>query len=247
MSQRRIEQLQGQIEAARMLRQQTIKESGALSLAELGTVFNREVQRMGGTKLGDLLMEAGYGSSEKCALERVDGAMPVLRIPNVASERISFSDLKYARLTQNEIARLSLSEGDILVVRTNGSLDLVGRSAVVPRLDQQYAFASYLIRLRFDAKCIVPDFAQRMLQHLRVAGLLVDFARTTAGQYNVSLGRLRTAEIPVPPLADQLRIVQELNAFQVQIDTLNRLQAETAAELDALLPAVLSKAFAGEL
>ena len=38
----------------------------------------------------------------------------------------------------------------------------------------------------------------------------MDFARTTAGQYNVSLGRLRAAEIPVPPLPEQRRIVAEL-------------------------------------
>ena len=75
-----------------------------------------------------------------------------------------------------------------------------------------------------------------MMQHLRVAGVLVDFARTTAGQYNVSLGRLRAAEIPVPPLPEQRRIVAELDALQLQVDALKRLQAETSVELDALLP-----------
>ena len=86
-----------------------------------------------------------------------------------------------------------------------------------------------------------------MMQHLRVAGVLVDFARTTAGQYNVSLGRLRAAEIPVPPLPEQRRIVAELDALQLQVDALKRLQSETSAELDALLPAILDRAFKGEL
>jgi type I restriction enzyme S subunit len=42
-------------------------------------------------------------------------------------------------------------------------------------------------------------------------------------------------------------IVSELDALQVEVDALKRLQAETAAELDALLPAVSDKAFKGEL
>ncbi len=49
--------------------------------------------------------------------------------------------------------------------------------------------------------------------------------------------------VPVPPIADQLRF----DALQAKADALRGLQAETAAELDALLPAVLAKAFAGEL
>jgi type I restriction enzyme S subunit len=43
------------------------------------------------------------------------------------------------------------------------------------------------------------------------------------------------------------RIVAELDALQLQVGALKRLRAETAAELDALLPAILDKAFKGEL
>jgi type I restriction enzyme S subunit len=51
----------------------------------------------------------------------------------------------------------------------------------------------------------------------------------------------------LPPLAKQRRVVAELGALQAEVDALKRLQAETAAELDALLPAVLDRAFLGEL
>jgi len=86
-----------------------------------------------------------------------------------------------------------------------------------------------------------------MLKYLRNSGQLFDFARTTAGQYNVSLGRLRSAKIPIPPLNEQCSIVAYLNGLQTKLDALKRHQAETAAELDALLPAVLEQAFRGEL
>ena len=57
----------------------------------------------------------------------------------------------------------------------------------------------------------------------------------------------RTIQFPLPPLPEQRRIVAELDALQAEVDALKRLQAETATELDALLPAVLDKAFKGEL
>ena len=49
----------------------------------------------------------------------------------------------------------------------------------------------------------------------------------------------RQMDVPVLPLAEQRRIVAELDALQAEVDALKRLQAKTAAELDALLPALL--------
>lgn len=48
-------------------------------------------------------------------------------------------------------------------------------------------------------------------------------------------------------LPEQRQLVGELDALQAEVDALKRLQAETAAELDALLPALLDRAFKGEL
>jgi type I restriction enzyme S subunit len=63
----------------------------------------------------------------------------------------------------------------------------------------------------------------------------------------INKGDLAPLLIPVPPPHDQRRIVAELDALQAQVDTLKKFQAETAAELDALLPSILDKAFKGEL
>jgi type I restriction enzyme S subunit len=53
--------------------------------------------------------------------------------------------------------------------------------------------------------------------------------------------------VPLAPREDQRRIVAYLDAQQAGLDTLRKLQAETAAELGALLPSILDKAFKGEL
>lgn len=243
----RIEELAAKIAEARLLRNQACSEVGALSASLLRSEFASLRSSTGLTPIGDLLVDAGYGSSEKCLAQRDDGDVPVLRIPNVASEKIEFSGLKFAALSPRDFDRVRLAEGDILVVRTNGSLDLVGRSAVVDELPEPAAFASYLIRLRFDTTRILPHFAQRMLRSLRMAGEMIDLARTTAGQYNVSLGRLRSARIPVPPLLEQSRIVALLDGLQAKTNALKLLQTETTFELNAMLPTILDRAFKGEL
>ena len=61
------------------------------------------------------------------------------------------------------------------------------------------------------------------------------------------LGVIRDAGIPVGTLSEQRRIVAYLDGVQAKVDALKKMQAETAAELAALLPSVLAKAFKGEL
>ena len=67
------------------------------------------------------------------------------------------------------------------------------------------------------------------------------------GQPNLNGSKLAKIKVPVAPPHRQHRIVTELDDLQVESDRQKALQAETAAELDALLPAILDRAFKGEL
>ena len=58
---------------------------------------------------------------------------------------------------------------------------------------------------------------------------------------------IKNLEISFPPLAEQRRIVANLDTLQAEVDRLKSLQSETAAELAALLPSLLDRAFKGEL
>jgi len=243
----RVDALARRVEEARGLRRAAVEEAEATPNSVLSAIVSELCEKFGTRSLDELLVEAGYGTSVKCEAERSAGTIPVLRIPNVASEKVSFIDLKYGTLSASELAKTQLAPGDILVVRTNGSRDLVGRCAVVPDLREITSFASYMVRLRCNQELIDPGFLQLVLRQQRTAGELIDFARTTAGQYNASLGRLRNTQVPVPPLLAQHRIVAYLDGLQVKVDELRRLQTATQKELDALMPSILAKAFAGEL
>lgn len=63
----------------------------------------------------------------------------------------------------------------------------------------------------------------------------------------LNLADLKRVPVPLPTISEQRRIVEYLDDLQLKTDVLKGLQAETAAELNALLPSVLDKAFKGEL
>ena len=79
----------------------------------------------------------------------------------------------------------------------------------------------------------------------QICSLLRFPGKTTRNQ--VSVLKQVNLWICLPPISEQHRLVAKLDALQAEVDALNQLQTNTATELDALLPSVLSKAFAGEL
>ena len=97
------------------------------------------------TSIGDILESLKYGTSKKCNYKT--RGIPVLRIPNIINKNIDHSDLKYADLSEKEFEQLKLIPGDILVIRSNGSVSLVGKTAIISELEKDFAYAGYLIRL----------------------------------------------------------------------------------------------------
>jgi type I restriction enzyme S subunit len=190
--------------------------------------------------LEKLILQSGYGTSVKCSEERNANSLPVLRIPNIASELTNFNNLKYASLADFEKRKLSLEKGDLLIVRTNGSPTLVGRCAVIPDLQETIAFASYLIRIKVDQKLVVPEYIQLILRHQRNVGKLFDIAKTTAGQLNVSLGRIKKILIPIPHLQVQYETISAFEKFQAYFSDIFILQDLLSGEINQLLASVVN-------
>lgn len=162
-------------------------------------------------ELGELLEDVRYGTSAKCEADEISG-LPVLRIPNVLGGRINFNDLKFATLPEAEQRRLALRQGDIVVVRTNGNPSYVGRSAIVRQAEGTLLYASYLIRLRLNPELAWAPFIDAALKSSKVREALLRSATTSAGNYNINSESLRRLTMPLPPLAEQRRISDVLDA-----------------------------------
>ena len=188
-------------------------------------------------RLREVIPRFDYGTSVQCNSD--PSGIPVLRIPNIASGELDLSDLKYASLSSNEIAKLHLDAGDILLVRTNGNPEICGRSWVTGGLEGQWAFASYLVRGRPDSSRVNPAFVGRFLKSDAGHRLLRGHIRTSAGNYNLSVGELGSILLPCPPLAEQARIVDSVSSNTDLIEDLRvesgRLNLAKTATADALL------------
>ncbi len=91
--------------------------------------------------LRSLAVTCDYGTSTKCVADGPGAA--VVRIPNLRGGGIDLTDEKRALDDRVDLSNVMLRPGDLLIVRTNGSKNLIGRTAVVqPGIDA--AFASYL-------------------------------------------------------------------------------------------------------
>ncbi len=84
------------------------------------------------------------------------------------------------------------------------------------------------------------------MNHATYWGQIADEKKGT-GQSNLNGSKLSSLRVPIAPPEVQKRIVGSLEDLQAKVDVLKRLQAETATELDALLPSVLDQAFRGAL
>lgn len=197
------------------------------------------------TNFNALVIDARYGTSQKCTAKAI--GVPVLRIPNIVNGILNTKDLKYSKFTKDEIQRLRVQSGDLLVIRTNGSLGIVGRSAIVSNIEGVFLFASYLIRLRPAISEFLPAYLNLILASPLGRKTIEQKTRSTAGQYNVNLQMLRSITVPLPPFEEMKRIIPKI---EEQFDYVE--QAEQAVEIassraEILEQSISAKAFRGEL
>ena len=197
-------------------------------------------------KSDQLLVRSEYGTSVKCSYE--SNGLPVLRIPNIVQGEIDLRDLKYATKPLPVDPQRMLQAGDVLMCRTNGSVNLVGKTAVVKtKLDAFHSFASYLLRFRFADTQSLPQWFHVFTTSLLGRSFIESNAASSAGQNNVSLKLIHGMPIPIPPLAEQRRIVAEVERRLSVIQ-----QAEAAVEVglkrvERLRQSILKQAFSGKL
>lgn len=195
--------------------------------------------------LGLMIDTPAYGTSKKCDYN--GGAHGVLRIPNVGSGRIDATDLKSANFDEGEIEQYSLIEGDILTVRSNGSLSAVGKPAIISAKDVGYLFAGYLIRLRAIPGSLVPQYLAYLMTEPHIRGQIEEKAKSTSGINNISAKELQDLNVPVCSSAEQAEITHILDT---RLTAADRMEAEIDAALsraDALRQSILKRAFAGNL
>lgn len=195
--------------------------------------------------VGSVLLDIRYGTSKKCQSEPRGTA--VLRIPNIGERGIQIDDLKYAEFTPTESARLALDVGDLLLIRSNGSVDLVGKTAVVSKRETGMLYAGYLIRMRVNRSLILPEFLHYWLMTPSVREIIERTAKSTSGVNNINSEEVRSLPLLLPPLEVQTQICARVAQAFSSIDRLSATFDTAAGKVGMMDMSILSKAFRGEL
>ena len=194
----------------------------------------------------ELIDDIRYGTSKKCEYQ-TDGT-PVLRIPNMGERGINLVDLKYAKFEAKEIKNLSLKKGDLLIIRSNGSVGLVGRVNIVTEKVMNCLFAGYLIRIRFkNINKTVPKYILYFLQSPKIRETIEINARSTSGINNINSKEIGALEVILPDPKEQKEIVRRVDELFSLADVVEKQYQAAISRLDKLTQSILAKAFRGEL
>jgi type I restriction enzyme S subunit len=244
----RIEELETAIAEAQGLRQKSIGEIDLLLQASKRKLIGESPDQTWVT-LDHYVDYLENGKSPACeARQAQDDEWGVLKVGVVSFGTYNPNENKALPSTMTPNTNYEVNAGDFLMSRAN-TKELVGMCAVVNKTRPKLLLSDKIFRFIFKAE---KEIDLHYLDYVLKSPALreqIEKAATGTSQTmkNISKGKVLNLLIPRISLSEQHRIVSYLNGLQAKIDSLKRLQAETAAELDALLPSILDKAFKGKL
>ena len=184
-----------------------------------------------------------YGTSNKAGSD--PSGVPMLRMGNIQEGALDFSYLKYLPAQDTEVKKTLLAPGDLIFNRTN-SAELVGKSAVYKEGHPSACFASYLIRATFAEGCL-SDYVGTYINSQHGRAYIAQVRSQQVGQANVNGTKLAAMPLPLPPLAEQRRIVAEVERRLSVVQQAEATVDASLARAERLRQSILKQAFSGEL
>jgi len=238
----RIEELAAKIEEARVLRRQAVVEAEALLLSTSRQLFS--VSKYGVSAVLASLCTDIIDCLHSNAIYS-DSGIPTLRSPDIGwgklfpDTALKTSEDEYIRRTR----RGELVPGDIIIVREGGG---TGKAGIVEE-GQKMSLGQRVMQVRPDSRKILPQFLlYQWLSPVIQQDHIVPLSKGSASPH-LNIGAIRKFPIMLPSIEEQRGIVAYLDNLNAKVDSLKHLQTKTAAELNAMLPSILDKAFKAQL
>lgn len=124
---------------------------------------------------------------------------------------VQFSDRKH--VPRSAVARISdylLDEGDVVLVRGNGNLRIVGRAAEVTAARPDAIYPDLIIRIR-PIPTVNPSYLVMAINSPAARSQIEIAARTAVGTFKVNGETVKNLKLVVPDLQEQLAIVEHCN------------------------------------
>ena len=159
---------------------------------------------------------------------------------------VNLEDIRWVDSKEN-LTDFQIHPGDLLFTRYNGNPAFVGVCGVVPDGTRDTLHPDKLIRVTLVQSDTMPAFVQVVANVGISREFLNQRVRTTAGQSGISGTDLKAIPIPLPPLAEQRRIVAEVER---RLSVVQQAEATVEASLtraERLRQSILKQAFSGKL
>lgn len=242
----RIDALAAKVEEARLLRARGAEEIDAIHASAANALFSEaSVSDVPVVELGHVAeIRAGVTLGRKLVGSTI--RLPYLRVANVQDGHLDLRVLKEVEIYPDERDKWSLRRGDLLLTE-GGDWDKLGRGTVWQEEVAECIHQNHIFRVRLDATRFDPWYVSTLMSSPHGKKFFQAASKQTTNLASINQRQLKAFPLFDLPLERQRRIVAERNTLQVKIDAVKALQADTSAELDAMLPAILDKAFKGEL
>jgi type I restriction enzyme S subunit len=150
--------------------------------------------------------------------------LPIIAIPEVLAPRFKLGECSFVELRETEALSLRLQSDDVLVIRTNGNSDYIGKSTVIgDEADTRHmVFASYLIRIRTNKKKLSGRYLNYFLASPLGRRQCLAMANTSAGNYNLGARAIRQFCLPRPSPTEQADIVEAADGAEDAIEAVER-------------------------
>ncbi|HQR13430.1 MAG TPA: restriction endonuclease subunit S [Nitrospira sp.] len=176
-----------------------------------------------------------------------DVGAKVLRLTAVRDGQIDLNATKCGAWTDDEARPFRVTAGDLLIVRGNGSLSLVGRAGLVLAVNEPVAYPDTLIRLRVLSNIVSPAWVALVWDSALVRQHLEQRARTSAGIYKISQPDIVSTVIPVPPFEEQVAALATIDGVKSEISIVAVAVDQSLKQSAAQRKNLLKAAFSGQL
>jgi type I restriction enzyme, S subunit len=139
--------------------------------------------------------------------------LPYLRVANVQRWHLNLVSVKEVVVGQVELERLQLSSGDLLITE-GGDWDKVGRTAIWRNELPTCLHQNHVFKARGTSADWNPVWAELYLNSAVARTYFASAAKQTTNLASINMTQLKNCVFPVPPLAEQRRIVAHVEALR---------------------------------